>query len=232
MADKLVIAIDGPSGVGKSTLGKALARRLNLLFIDSGAVYRAVALQTLRRHIPLDDTAAIAQIAAAARIRLEGDPDHLRILLDGDEVSGEIRTPEVSRAASVVATIPAVREAVVEKLRAMSRESGVVMDGRDIGTRVFPDAGVKLFLEADPDVRATRRWLEERGRERQVSLDQVHSELEERDRRDRERAATPLVAAADAILIDTSQLDLDGVINRVLNLIKKSGESGESGESA
>ena len=223
-----MIAIDGPSGVGKSTLGKALARRLNLLFIDSGAVYRAVALQALRRHTPLDDTAAVAQVAGEARIRLEGDPDQLRILLDEDEVSEEIRTPEVSRAASVVATIPAVRAAVVEKLRAMSRQSGVVMDGRDIGTRVFPDARIKLFLEAAPDVRATRRWLEERGRERQVSLDQVQAELEERDRRDRERAATPLIRAADAILIDTSQLDLDGVIARVLDLIKRSGESGES----
>jgi CMP/dCMP kinase len=228
LADKLVIAIDGPSGVGKSTLGKALARRLGLLFIDSGAVYRAIALKTLLNHTSLDDAAAIAQIACDAQIQLEGDPDGQRVLLDGVEVTEEIRTPAVSRAASVVATIPAVREAVVEKLRAMSRESGVVMDGRDIGTKVFPDAQVKLFLEAAPEVRATRRWLEEREKERPVSLERVQVELEERDRRDRERAATPLVRAADAVLIDTTRLDLDGVVARVLDILKGSGGSPDS----
>ena len=217
---KLVIAIDGPSGVGKSTLGKSLARHFNYLFIDSGAVYRAVGLKALAENVPLEDQAAVARIARLADIRLAGDPDHLRVYLDGREVTSEIRQPRASHAASVVATIPAVREAVIEKLREMSRAGGVVMDGRDIGTRVFPEAQVKIFLEASPDVRAQRRCDEERGRGRAVSLAEVRAEMEARDRRDRERAATPLVKAADAILIDTSELSLDRVIDRVLEIIK------------
>lgn len=217
---KLVIAIDGPSGVGKSTLGKALARHLGYLFIDSGAVYRAVGRKALDAGVPLDDAAAVARIARNADIRLEGDPDHLRVFLDGREVTNEIRLPDASHASSVVATIPAVREAVVDKLREMSRAGGVVMDGRDIGTKVFPDAQVKLFLEAAPDVRAARRFLEERGRGRDVTIEQINAELAERDRRDRQRAATPLVKAPDAILIDTSSMPLDRVIERVLEIIQ------------
>jgi len=218
--EKLVIAIDGPSGVGKSTVGKALARRFGYLFIDSGAVYRAVGRKALDASVRLDDAAAVARIARDADIRLEGDPDHLRVFLDGREVTNEIRLPDASHASSVVATIPAVREAVVDKLREMSRAGGVVMDGRDIGTKVFPDAQVKLFLEAAPDVRAARRFLEERERGRDVTIEQINAELAERDRRDRQRAATPLVKAPDAILIDTSSMPLDRVIERVLEIIQ------------
>src|SRR5437868_7204827 len=218
--EKLVIAIDGPSGVGKSTVGKALARHFGYLFIDSGAVYRAVGRKALDAGVPLDDAAAVARIARDAEIRLEGDPDHLRVFLDGREVTNEIRLPDASHASSVVATIPAVREAVVDKLREMSRAGGVVMDGRDIGTKVFPDAQVKLFLEAAPDVRAARRFLEERERGRDVTIEQINGELAERDRRDRERGATPLVKAPDAILVDTSSLPLDLVIERVLEIIQ------------
>jgi CMP/dCMP kinase len=218
--NRLVIAIDGPSGVGKSTLGKALARRFDYLFIDSGAVYRAIALKSLQTQTPHEDPQAIAELARAAQIRLEGDPDRLRVYLDEQEVTGEIRTAEVTAASSLIATIPAVREAVVEKLRQMASEGGVVMDGRDIGTKVFPDAQVKLFLEASPDVRAERRWKEELDKSREVAFEQVKAELEERDKRDRERAATPLVQADDAILIDTSQLGLDSVIARVLEIVE------------
>jgi cytidylate kinase len=218
--EKLVIAIDGPSGVGKSTLGKAIARHLGYLFIDSGAVYRAVARKALDAGVPLDDAAAVARIARDADIRLEGDPDHLRVFLDGRDVTQEIRLPDASHASSVVATIPEVREAVVDKLREMSRAGGVVMDGRDIGTTVFPQAQVKLFLEAAPDVRAARRFLEERERGRNVTMEQIAAELAERDRRDRHRAATPLVKAPDAILIDTSSMPLDRVIERVLEIIQ------------
>ena len=221
--ERLVIAIDGPSGVGKSTLGKALARRFGYLFIDSGAVYRAVARKAIDEGVALNDQATIARIARDADIRLEGDPDHLRVFLDGREVTGEIRLPDASHASSVVATIPEVREAVVAKLREMSRAGGVVMDGRDIGTKVFPHAQVKLFLEAAPDVRATRRYLEERERGRDVTLEQIDGELAERDRRDRERDATPLVKAPDAILIDTSAMPLDRVIERVLEIIQSRG---------
>jgi cytidylate kinase len=218
--NRLVIAIDGPSGVGKSTLGKALARRFNYLFIDSGAVYRAIALKSIQTKIPPDHTQAIAEIARAAQIKLEGDPDHLHVYLDEQDVTGNIRTAEVTSASSVIAAIPAVREAVVDKLREMADAGGIVMDGRDIGTKVFPNAQVKLFLEASPDVRAERRWKEELEKNCEVDFEKVKAELEERDKRDRERAATPLVKAEDAILIDTSTLSLEKVIARVLEIVE------------
>lgn len=216
--NQLVIAIDGPSGSGKSTVGKALARRLGYLYIDSGAVYRAVGLSALESRTSLEDPAAVARLARESTIKLEGDPDHLRVFLDGRDVSDKIRQPDASHASSVVATIPEVREAVVEKLREMSRAGGVVMDGRDIGTKVFPDAQVKLFLDASIDVRARRRCDEERERGREVTVEQIKSELEERDRRDCERTATPLVRAPGAVFIDTSDLPLDLVIERALEI--------------
>jgi cytidylate kinase len=217
--NRLVIAIDGPSGSGKSTIGKAVARRLGYLYIDSGAVYRAVGLKALNGGASFENDSALGAIARDAFIQLKGDPDHLRVFLDGMDVTREIRAPEVSRASSVVATIPEVRQVVVDKLREMSREGGVVMDGRDIGTKVFPDAQVKLFLDASLDVRARRRWEEDRERGRQVSLETVTAELEERDRRDTGRLATPLVKAADAVFIDTSELSLDAVTERVLEIV-------------
>jgi len=215
-----VVAIDGPSGSGKSTVGKAIARALGYLYIDSGAVYRAVALKALESMTALEDSRGVAALANHTSITLEGDPDHLRVLLDGRDVSRDIRLPDASRASSVVATIPEVREAVVEKLREMSLERGVVMDGRDIGTKVFPDALVKIFLDASLEVRARRRCEEERERGRDVTVEQVKLELEERDRRDTERAATPLVKAPDAIFIDTSAMPLDRVIDQVLEIIR------------
>ena len=214
------IAIDGPSGVGKSTLGKSLARRLGYLYIDSGAVYRAVGRKALDTGVRLNDENALARLARESTIVLEGDPDQLRVLIDGRDLTAEIRLPDASKAASVVATVPAVREAVVGKLREMSRGGGVVMDGRDIGTKVFPSAQVKLFLYASAAVSAERRWQEERGRGRDVSLDQVKAEIDERDRRDREREATPLVQAQDAIFIDTSELTLDQLLDRALEIVK------------
>lgn len=217
---RLVIAIDGPSGVGKSTVGKELARRFGYLYIDSGAVYRAIGRKALNTKTPLDDRAAVARLARSSQIKLEGDPGNLRVFLDGRDVTTEIRLPDASHASSVIATIPEVREAVIEKLREMSRAGGVVMDGRDIGTCVFPDAEVKLFLDASAQVRARRRWMEDRERGRDVTLEQTALELEARDRRDRERTATPLVKADDAILIDTSEASLDRVIDRVLEIVE------------
>ena len=217
---RLIIAIDGPAGVGKSTLGKSLARRLGYLFIDSGAVYRAVARKALDERAALDDKAALARIAREAEIRFEGDPDHMRVFLDGRDVTAEIRLPETSHASSVVATVAEVREAVVEHLRRAGSEGGVIMDGRDIGTKVFPRAQVKLFLDASPDARARRRWEEDRLRGRDVPFHQISAELEDRDRRDRNRAATPLVQAEDAILIDTSNMTAEEVFDRVLEIVK------------
>jgi cytidylate kinase len=216
----LIIAIDGPAGAGKSTLGKSLATALDLLYVDSGAVYRAIGLKAVREGVDLADEPALGRLAHAADVRLEGDPDRLRVVLDGREVTGDIRLPEASNASSVVATIPAVREAVVDKLRLMGRDRGVVMDGRDIGTRVFPDATLKLFLDASAEVRARRRCEEETARGRLVSLAEVQAEIEDRDRRDSERAATPLVKADDALLIETSHLDPATLLERVLEIVK------------
>ena len=217
--DNLVIAIDGPSGSGKSTVGKTLARRLAYLYIDSGAVYRAVGRKALDTQTPLEDSDSVARLARQSHISLQGDADNLIVFLDGRDVSEAIRWPDASTASSVVATIPEVRQAVVEKLREMAHAGGVVMDGRDIGTKVFPHAQVKLFLDASLDVRARRRFDEERGRGRETTIDQIRSELEARDRRDRERAATPLVKAPDAIYIDTSELSLDRVVEDVLEIV-------------
>jgi cytidylate kinase len=216
----MTIAIDGPSGAGKSSLGKELARRLGYLYIDSGAVYRAIGSQALYSGVSLDDPTALAGLAHDCLVHLDGDPDHLLVFVDGRDVTERIRLPDATRAASVVATIPAVREAVVQKLRKMSENRGVVMDGRDIGTRVFPDATVKLFLDASPDARSQRRWAEEVARGRAVQPEDIKAELDERDRRDRQRAATPLVMASDAVLIDTSNVSLDQVVRTALEIIR------------
>jgi len=217
----MIIAIDGPSGAGKSTLGKALARRLGYLYIDSGAVYRAVASLALDRGVSPSDEATVAAVARDAKIVLVGDPDHLKVLLNGADVTSRIRMADASHASSIVATLPRVRVEVVEKLREMSRTGSIVMDGRDIGTWVFPDAEVKFFLDASLEERASRRWKEERERGRQVSADEVRAEIEERDARDRARTATPLVKASDAIPIDTSNLDIEALVDRTLEIIKK-----------
>jgi cytidylate kinase len=217
---KLIIAIDGPSGAGKSTLGKALARALGYQYIDSGAVYRAIGSAAVDKGVPLDDGVALGELATRSNISLEGDPDHLRVCFNGSDVTSRIRKPEASRAASVVATIPAVRDAVVRKLREMSREGGVVMDGRDIGTKVFPDAQVKLFLDASPDTRASRRWEEEKLRGRDATIEQIKSEINERDLRDRERLATPLIKADDALPLDTTDKSLEQVVETALEIVR------------
>jgi len=216
----MIIAIDGPSGAGKSTLGKALARRLGYLYIDSGAVYRAVAALALDRGVSQSDEEAVAGLARDATITLEGDPDSLRVLLDGADVTERIRRPDASRASSIVAALPRVRSEVVNKLRGMSKAGGVVMDGRDIGTWVFPNAEVKLFVDASLRMRVSRRWKEEHQRGRQVSVDEVEAEIQERDARDRARTATPLVKADDAILLDTSDLDIASLVERALEIVK------------
>jgi CMP/dCMP kinase len=222
---KLVIAIDGPSGSGKSTVGKTVARFLQYLYIDSGAVYRAVGLKALITETPLTDTRLIARLAAESTITLKGDSNDLQIFLDGQNVTEDIRKPDSSHASSVVATVPEVRAVVVEKLREMARTGGIVMDGRDIGTRVFPNADVKVFLDASIEVRASRRFEEERTRGRITTIEQIRTELEERDRRDRERTATPLIKAPDAIYIDTSSLGLDRVVNEVLEITRSRSNS-------
>ncbi|MBK7511363.1 MAG: (d)CMP kinase [Chloracidobacterium sp.] len=212
------IAIDGPSGAGKSTLGKMLAKKLNLLYLDTGAMYRAVALAVDRAGIGFDETEKVAEIAENARIDLVGEPDALKIILDGDDVSIDIRTLGAAQAASIVSTISEVRKIMVEHQRqiGMSAAKGCVLEGRDIGSVVFPNADIKFFLTAKPEARARRRHTEDQSKGRLTSYEQTLSEINERDQRDVSREDSPLTISDDAVVIDTSELDLTEVFEQML----------------
>jgi len=216
----MIIAIDGPSGSGKSTLGRMLARELNLLYIDTGSMYRAVALATIDAEIDPNDTDAVAALASEADIDLEGDPDSLKVLLNGREVTEEIRTEGVTAMSSVVSTNPGVRRAMVARQRKMGQR-GAVLNGRDIGTVVFPDADIKFFLTAAPGERAERRFKEDSLTNSDVSLSQTMTEMIERDRRDSTRADSPLRVADDAIVIDSSGLTIDQVFARMMEHVHR-----------
>jgi cytidylate kinase len=219
----MIIAIDGPSGAGKSTLGKMLARELGLLYLDTGAMYRAVALAVLQRGVSLDDTAKIAEIARHAVVELSGDVDSLKIALNGKDVSHEIRTLEVAQAASVVSTISDVRRVMVEHQRqiGLSAPNGCVLEGRDIGSVVFPSADFKFFLTAKPEARARRRYEEDRSKGRVSTYEQTLAEINERDQRDVSRADSPLTIAEGAVVIDTSELDLTEVFEQMISRIRE-----------
>ena len=217
--NKLVIAIDGPGAAGKSTVGKALAARLRYLYIDTGALYRAVALLADREGIADAAPGVIGARVRAADIRLEGDPRQPRVLIDGRDVSAEIRTERISQLSSKLSALPEVRSALLDLQRRIGANGGVVMDGRDIGTVVFPEADAKFFVFASPEVRAARRHAELLAKGVAADLTQVRAELEERDRRDAEREHAPLRAADDAIPIDTTYLDPDAVVARMLTVI-------------
>lgn len=216
-----IITIDGPAGSGKSTVGRLLAQRLGYLYLDTGAMYRALAWKALRCGIPLDDEEALARLAEESRIVLSGDPQALRVSIDGEDVTEEIRAPEISRAASLIATLASVRRAIVAQQQEMGRAGGVVLEGRDTGTVVFPDADVKFFLDARLEVRARRRFEQERARGQEVTFEQTLWETAERDRRDEERAASPLRRAPDAVYIDSSDLNVEQVVQRMLEVIRK-----------
>lgn len=218
---QLVIAIDGPAGAGKSTVARAVAQALNYTYIDSGAMYRAIALAALRSGVQLEDEEAVAELARMVTVELKTTPTGNRILLDGEDVTEQLRAPDVAAAASPVAAIPGVRRRLVEQQRALARRGGVVMDGRDIGTVVLPDADVKLFLTASARERAKRRWLELQAAGHQVSLDDIQRDLEERDRRDTQRAVSPLRKADDAVEIDTTDKSVDEVVRQVLDIVRK-----------
>ena len=209
----VVIAIDGPAAAGKSTIARRLADRLGFTYIDTGAMYRAVALWAQRQSVDSADLHRMEQLALAAVIELE--PGNSRVLLNGEEVSGAIRAPEIAAAASVAAAIPGVRRALVEKQRAMSELSSVVMEGRDIGSVVFPDADIKIFLDADPEERIRRRLAETEG-----APEAIAEQTRQRDERDRNRAESPLVQAPDAIYIDSTGLSPDEVEETILKLIR------------
>ena len=218
----MIIAIDGPSGAGKSTLGKMLAKKLNLLYLDTGAMYRAVALAVNRAGVPYRDIDRIADIAENARIELVGEPDAMKVFLDGDDVSVDIRTLDAAQAASVVSTISEVRRIMVEHQRFIgeSAPNGCVLEGRDIGSVVFPKADIKFFLTATPEARARRRYMEDQSKGRISSYENTLAEINERDERDVSREDSPLTIADDAVVIDTSELDLSEVFEAMLDKIE------------
>ncbi|HEV7743894.1 MAG TPA: (d)CMP kinase [Pyrinomonadaceae bacterium] len=222
MKSNLIIAIDGPSGAGKSTLGRMVARALNLLYIDTGSMYRAVALAVMESSISATDDVAVGSLAGRVDIDLEGDPDSLRVTLGGVDVTEQIRSEEVTELSSIISTIPEVRRAMVARQRELG-ERGAVLNGRDIGTVVFPDADVKFFLTAVPQERATRRFYEERALDPNADFEETFADMAERDARDSTRADSPLKAADDAILVDSTGLSIDEVFAKMMSFVEKSG---------
>lgn len=217
------VAIDGPSGAGKSTLARAAAERLGILYVDTGAIYRTIGLYVQRRGIDPKDTAAVLAALPDIRIGMDHDDDGMqRMLLNGEDVTADIRLPEISMYASAVSAIQGVRDFLMEMQRSLARECSVIMDGRDIGTVVLPDADVKIFLYADVEVRARRRELELRQRGTPKPYEEVLREMEERDYNDTHRAAAPLRAADDAIMVDTSSMDFDASLALLLDVIRGS----------
>ena len=225
---KLTIAIDGPAGSGKSSVARRVAGVLGYLYLDSGAMYRALALKAVRRKIPIDDEAGLEKLATETHIELK--PPTLeqekagaknRVFLDGVEVTDAIRTAEVAQAASRLATIAGVRHVLVAEQQHAGAGGGIVMEGRDIGTVVFPTAELKIFLDASPEVRAERRWKEHQEKGDAVTVFQVLEEVRERDKRDRERKVSPLIRAADAVIVDNTAMDVEETARLIVMLARE-----------
>lgn len=214
---RIIVAIDGPAGSGKSTLAALLARKYGYTNIETGAMYRALALKAIERKTPLDDRDAMAALARRTRIGLQPRAEGNRVLLDGADVTERIRQQDVTEAASRVSLHPPVRQWMVERQREMGAGGGIVMEGRDIGTQVFPEAEIKIFLDAAPEVRGNRRFLQNPAVTAPKAS--VLAELRARDERDRTRADSPLVPAPDAILIDSTELTLEQVLQRATEIV-------------
>jgi cytidylate kinase len=217
---KLVIAIDGPAGSGKSTIAARLAKRLGYTNLESGAMYRAIALKAIEQQVALENAEALRQLAAGSKIDLEPRGEGNRVLLDGRDVSQRIRDADVTLAASQVSVHPPVRQVMVGRQRELGANGGVVMEGRDIGTAVFPNADVKIFLDADPTVRAERRVLQN-GSTSADEAQRVQEEIALRDQRDRTRATSPLAPASDAIVFDTTHKDIDQVVQEIYGMVEQ-----------
>jgi cytidylate kinase len=223
---RIIVAIDGPAGAGKSTLARRVAAKLGFVYINSGALYRAVALWAVRLAVSTSDMHRLEQLAREAKIELTtGEP---RVLLNDEDVTEAIREPEIAAAASQVSAVPAVRRALLSVQRAMAEKNSVVMEGRDIGSVVFPHAQVKIFLDADPQERARRRALELQNAGSSANVESVAGEMQQRDQRDRTRSEAPLVQAPDADLVDTTGLSLEEVEEVILRLIRSRISNGKA----
>jgi cytidylate kinase len=225
---KLTIAIDGPAGSGKSSVARLVARILDYLYLDSGAMYRALALKAARKGVPLDDESRLEALANETHIELRApSPEHEAagakncVFLDGADVTREIRTADVAQAASHVAAFSKVRKVLVAEQQRAGAGGGVVMEGRDIGTVVFPNAELKIFLDASPETRAERRWKEHREKGDRLTLAEVFDEVIERDKRDRERKVSPLVRAADAVLVDNTAMGIEETARLIVMLAQE-----------
>jgi len=225
MAEKLVIAIDGPVGSGKSTVARRVAGLLGYIYIDTGAMYRSVAMKALRRGMSFEEGDDLTAMVTGTRIDLRQQNGAQQVFLDGEDVTAAIRTPEVAQAASKVAVVSGVRKVLVAEQRRAGQQGGVVMEGRDIGSVVFPDAELKIFLTASPEIRADRRWREHQQKGDAIDLARTLDEIHERDRRDRERASSPLVQASDAVVVDSTAMEPEEVARLVVMLANRKSAS-------
>ena len=215
------VAIDGPSGAGKSTVARAAAARLGYVYVDTGAMYRAIGRAVCRKGISGDDTAGIVAVLPEVQLDIRYEDGAQHILLCGEDVSDAIRTPEIAKYASKVSAVPEVRQFLLETQRDMAKNGNILMDGRDIGTVILPDAPVKIFLTASAEARAQRRYLELHEKGQSITFDEVLHDIQQRDEQDMTRAVAPLKQAADAVLLDTSDISLEQSIEAVLRIIRE-----------
>lgn len=225
------IAIDGPAGAGKSTIARRVAKELSFIYVDTGAMYRAMALYLLRKEVNRDDTEQIGNICQDAEISIEYQNGEQIVLLNGENVNSYLRTEEVGNMASVSSAVPRVREKLLSLQRKLAKDMSVVMDGRDIGTTILPDADVKIYLTASSLTRAKRRYLELQEKGTVCNLDDIQKDIEERDQRDMSREISPLRQAEDAVLVDSSNLTIQQVVDRILQIFRSKTTGEDSHES-